>query len=174
MEPLICDGLMPVHCIESSRTWVTGSSVTVTARLSSALTHAVTIPLRLTAGSAERDDYGRLESITIASGETSGSGAISTSADADTDDETFTVALRNLPSSVTAGRPRSVEITITEAIPTPALPVGGALLLGLLLAWRGAVRVRRRRRVAGVMSNTRGLAAEPAEPAARPAAGEEA
>ena len=121
-----------------------GSSVTVTARLSSALTRTVTIPLRLTAGSAERGDYGRLDSITIASGQTSGTGTISTNADADADDETFTVALRNLPSSVTAGRPRSVEITITEAVPTPALPLGGALLLGLLLAWRGAVRVRRR------------------------------
>ncbi len=121
-----------------------GSSVTVTARLSSALTRAVTIPLRLTAGSAERDDYGRLEGILIDRGQTSGTGAISTSADADTDDETFTVALGTLPSSVRAGRPRSVEITITEAVPTPALPLGGALLLGLLLAWRGAVRVRQR------------------------------
>ena len=114
------------------------------ARLSSALTRTVTIPLRLTAGSAERDDYGRLESITIASGQTTGTGTISTSADADIDDETFTVALGTLPSSVTAGRPRSVEITITEALAAPALPLGGALLLGLLLAWRGAVRVRRR------------------------------
>ncbi len=121
-----------------------GSSVTVTARLSSALTRAVTIPLRLTAGSAERDDFGRLESITIDSGQTSGTGTISTSADADTDDETFTVALRNLPASVTAGSPRSVEITITDLLAAPALPLGGALLLGLLLAWRGAVRVRRR------------------------------
>ena len=151
-----------------------GSSVTVTARLSSALTRTVTIPLRLTAGSAERDDYGRLESITIASGQTSGTGTISTSADADTDDETFTVALRNLPSSVTAGRPRSVEITITEAEADAGAAGGRGAAAG------PAAGVPRRRagtatgRVTGVMSNTRGLAAEPAEPAARPAADEEA
>ena len=81
---------------------------------------------------------------TINAGATTGAGTVSTTEDADRDDETFTVALGTLPSSVTAGSPRSVEITITEAVPTPALPLGRALLLGLLLAWRGAMRVRRR------------------------------
>ena len=91
-----------------------GSPVTVTARLSEALSEAVTIPLTLTAGSAEPGDYGALSSITISAGQTSGTGTISTTDDADTDDETFTVALGSLPSSVTAGNPSSVRVTIRD------------------------------------------------------------
>ncbi len=91
-----------------------GSSVTVTARLSSVLSNAVTIPLRVTAGTAESGDFGTLASITIAGGSTTGTGTITTSEDADTDDETFTVALGSLPSSVAAGSPRSVRVTIRD------------------------------------------------------------
>ena len=94
-----------------------GSPVTVTATLSAALGSNVIIPLTLTAGSAETGDYGTLESITVSSGATSGTGTVTTTADADTDDETFTVALGNLPTSVKAGNPNSVEITITDATP---------------------------------------------------------
>ena len=37
----------------------------------------------------------------------------------------------------------TLTLTITDnEVPVPALPVGGALLLGLLLLWRGAARVR--------------------------------
>ena len=91
-----------------------GSSVTVTATLSSALSSGVRIPLTLTAGTAEPGDFGSLSSITIGAGSTSGTGTISTAEDADTDDETFTVALGALPSSVTAGNPGSVEVTISD------------------------------------------------------------
>jgi hypothetical protein len=88
--------------------------VTVTATLSKALSSAVTIPLTLTAGTAEAGDYGTLASITVAAGATSGTGTIATSQDADNEHETFTVALGSLPSSVTAGSPSSVEVTITD------------------------------------------------------------
>ena len=91
-----------------------GSSVTVTAQLSAGLSEAVTIPLALTAGTAEAGDYGTLTGITINAGTTSGTGTITTAQDADTDDETFTVALRSLPGSVMAGRPASVEVTIDD------------------------------------------------------------
>ena len=93
-----------------------GDSVTVTARLSSALGSAVTVPLTLSAGTAEEGDYGPLTSITIHAGQTTGTGTISTTDDDDTDDETFTVALDagNLPSSVAAGSPASVDITIAD------------------------------------------------------------
>ena len=94
-----------------------GSPVTVTATLSAALTRNVTIPLSLTAGSAEAGDYGALESITVNAGATTGTGTVTTAVDDDTDDETFTVALGNLPSSVKAGSPNSVEVTITDATP---------------------------------------------------------
>ena len=62
-------------------------------------------------------DYGSLASITINSGSTTGTGTVTTTEDDDTDNETFTVTLGNLPSSVTAGSPNSVEITITDVTP---------------------------------------------------------
>ena len=91
-----------------------GSSVTVTATLSKTLTSSVTIPLTLTAGTAESGDYGTLASITVSSGQTTGTGAIRTNQDRDTDDETFTVSLGTLPSEVRAGSASSVLVTITD------------------------------------------------------------
>ena len=91
-----------------------GASVTVAAQLSEALTADVSIPLTLTAGTAEAGDYGSLSGITISAGSTSGTGTISTSEDADTDDETFTVAMGILPPLVRAGSPGSVEVTIRD------------------------------------------------------------
>ena len=109
-----------------------GSPVTVTARLSSALSSAVTIPLTLTSGTAEDGDYGSLSSITINSGSTTGTGRVSTNEDADTDDETFTVALSGLPSSVAEGSPSSVTVTIRDGDggdttpPTPAVSLSAS------------------------------------------------
>lgn len=96
-----------------------GSPVTVTATLSQALADGVTIPLMLTAGTAEPDDHGALESIAIDGGSTTGTGEVTTVDDADHDDETFTVALGSLPSSVAAGTPSSVEVTISDDDPAP-------------------------------------------------------
>ena len=92
-----------------------GSSVTVTATLTAALGADVTIPLTLTPGTAEAGDHGALGSITITAGATTGTGTITTARDDDSDDETFTVALgTTLPSSVEAGTPSSVEVTIAD------------------------------------------------------------
>ena len=94
-----------------------GASTTVTATLSGALPAAVTIPLTLTpAAGTTSSDYGTLTSVRIAAGATSGTGRIATRQDDDTDDETFTVALdtAKLPSSVTAGSPDSVVVTIAD------------------------------------------------------------
>ena len=97
-----------------------GRSVTVTARLSAALSNSVTIPLALASGTAESGDFGALEDITVTGGQVTGTGTISTVDDADTDDETFTVSLGALPAEVTAGEPSSVEVTIRDAdIPPP-------------------------------------------------------
>ena len=97
-----------------------GSEATVTATLSVALDANVDIPLTLTNGTAEDGDYDALASITITAGQTTGQGKIATTWDADTDADTFTVGLDtdNLPSSVTAGSPSSVSITIEE-VPAP-------------------------------------------------------
>ena len=91
-----------------------GTSVTVTATLSAALSADVAIPVTLTDGTAEPADHGTLTSITISSGSLTGTGAITTNQDADQADETFTVALGSLPNSVRAGSPNSVEIRIVD------------------------------------------------------------
>ena len=98
-----------------------GSAVTVTARLSKALPSAVTIPLSLSRGTAEEGDYGALESITVRAGRRSATGTVTTVRDEDEEDETFTVALGSpLPSSVFAGDPSSVEVTIRDDGPLRA------------------------------------------------------
>ena len=99
-----------------------GKPVTVTARLSGTLSRAVTVPLVLTAGTAEPGDYGSLESITINAGATTGAGTVATTNDADRDDETFTVALGALPPSVTAGSPASVTVTVRDTTPANEPP----------------------------------------------------
>ncbi|MCY4637321.1 MAG: hypothetical protein OXG04_22955 [Acidobacteria bacterium] len=91
-----------------------GNPVTVTAWLSDELEDVVKVPLTLTAGTAEPGDYGTLSGITIAAGQTRGTGTVSTTDDADRDDETFRVALGSLPSSVVAGSPNSVTVTIRD------------------------------------------------------------
>ena len=96
-----------------------GSSVTVTATLSEAQTGAVTIPVTVTSGSAESGDHGTLTGITIAGGDTAGTGTITTNQDTDTDDELFTVSLgTSLPSGITAGSHSSVGVTIADAAGT--------------------------------------------------------
>ena len=99
-----------------------GQPVTVTARLSQALSNSVTIPLDLDPGTAESDDFGELESVTIAAGETTGSGTIPTIEDADNDDETFTVSLGQLPPEVSEGDPSFVEVSIIDSRAPPNIP----------------------------------------------------
>ncbi len=114
-----------------------GSAATVTAVLSEALPDDVTVPLTLTAGTAEAGDYGSLPSITIDGGSRLGVGTITTTDDADTDDETFTVALGSLPPSVTAGNPLSIEITIEDTGALDGLALDRAALVALYEATDG-------------------------------------
>ena len=92
-----------------------GSPVTVRATLATALAQAVTIPLTVTRGTSEDGDHGSLASIGIPAGGTSATGTITTTDDADGDDETFTVALGSLPSGLAAGSASSVEVTIADS-----------------------------------------------------------
>ena len=98
-----------------------GNSVTVTATLSKLLPNPVTIPLILTPVTADKGDYGNLASITIATDARTGTGTIATVKDADYDDETFTVSLGSLPSTVAAGSPSSVPLTITDLDTPPVV-----------------------------------------------------
>ena len=114
-----------------------GSPVTVTATLSAALTRNVDIPVTLTDDSAEPSDHGTLPSfIAITAGSTASSVQITTMQDADDEDETFTVALdtANLPSSVTAGSPASVRITIDDGGGGRTTRSSDASLRGLLIS----------------------------------------
>ena len=93
-----------------------GSMVSIFARLSRALSSDVVIPVTLTDNTAESTDHETLSSIYIFAGFTTGGARVRTAHDSDEDDETFTVALdtANLPSSVTAGSPSSVQIRIAD------------------------------------------------------------
>ena len=96
-----------------------GSSVTVTARLSAAASSQVTIPVTVSTSGSNTAELGDVNgttsiNISISSGQTTGTGTITTAQDADTNDETFTVALGTLPSGVTAGSPSLLRIRITD------------------------------------------------------------
>ncbi len=115
-----------VRLSASPATVAEGSPVTVTATLTAALAEDVTIPVALTRGTAEPGDFGALASIRIPAGSTSGAGTVATAHDGDDEDETFTVALGSLPSTVSAGAPSSVTVTIADGGATgdgdPAAP----------------------------------------------------
>ena len=95
-----------------------GESVTVTVQLSNALSTNVTIPLMLTSGTAEPDDYDSTTPVNldISSGNMEAMHGIQTYKDDDVENETFTVELdtSNLPPGVAAGSLISEEVTITD------------------------------------------------------------
>ena len=134
---------IPVRLSVSPNPVQAGGTVTVTATLSSAARSHVSIPITLSPGTAQAGDYGSLSSISIANGATKGTGTIPTTEDADTSNETFTVALGNsLPSGITAGSPSSVEVTIqnrpnlTASLSAAPNPVqeGGAVTITVALS----------------------------------------
>ena len=100
-----------------------GGETVVTVTLSAATAVSATIPLTLTAGTAEAVDYDwKLGSgpVHLTAGATSGSSVIVTAQDAGEDDETLTAALgATLPAHLRAGSPSSVEITIRDDEGTP-------------------------------------------------------
>ncbi|MCY4610416.1 MAG: hypothetical protein OXC38_01690, partial [Gammaproteobacteria bacterium] len=121
IEITIADDDLPMVSLSAMPNPVAeGAAVTVTARVSTPLQQDVMVPLVLTDGTAEADDYGPLASITVVAGSTTGTGTVATHQDADSHDETFTVSLGgSLPSSVAAGSPSSIEITIADDDPVP-------------------------------------------------------
>ncbi len=110
-----------------------GSSVTLKATLSAALSKDVTIPVTTTRGTAERGDVPTPNYfMLIPAGETAAATTIATAQDTDTDDETFTLALAvgELPAGVSAGRPNSVTVIIDDddapAPPTPTVSLSAS------------------------------------------------
>ena len=92
-----------------------GSSAQITVTITEAQATAISIPLVVTAGTAESGDYSAPGSVPIAAGATSGTATLQALQDADGDDETLTVALgSNLPADLNAGSPNSVTVTIDD------------------------------------------------------------
>ena len=128
-----------------------GASVTVTATVSSPIVGGAEarIPLTVTDGTAEPGDRGTAAEIRIRRNEVSNTVLITTAHDADSDDETFTVAIDtdNLPSALTAVNPRSVEIEIRDdegSSPLPAMhsqvcPQSGRVWSATMVAGAGNV-----------------------------------
>ncbi len=129
-----------------------GEAVTVTVRLSAALTSPVTIPINLgsntdTATSPDHYTYDNTltnPGITIAANATTGTATLTITPPSDTDTEadttprrSFTVALGSLPSEVAEGRPRQVVVTIVSG--TPMEQVNQAVLPEVARAVAGRV-----------------------------------
>ncbi len=100
-----------------------GNEVTLTARLSQAMSTDLTVLVTVTRVDSEEEDHGTVGSITIPRGQTAGTRTIATTRDEDTDDERFTVSLGSVPLPAAAGSPTSVEVTIADRTePEPVVP----------------------------------------------------
>ena len=105
-----------------------GKTITITVALPEAMENDVTIPLNVTSGTAEPDDYDStsLVNIDITSGETEAKRTLNTYEDNDIEDETFTVAIdaENLPPEIILESAVSAEVTITDPdVPKVSLSV---------------------------------------------------
>ena len=97
------------------------NTVTIKAALSWALPEVVWIPVTLDQD-ASNPDHGVISTIGISANELTGTHVIGVFEDVDTVDDTFTVSLdtANLPSTVVAGNPSSVTVTIQDTDPKAA------------------------------------------------------
>ncbi len=100
-----------------------GSSATVTVELTKTWSSSLTFALDAAtsgANAAEPGDFASPGSITIAAGQTSGAGSLTTVDDADRDDESLSLSLpSNLPSGVVAGSVSTVAVVIDDTTPAP-------------------------------------------------------
>ena len=130
-----------------------GGPVTVTAALDApAPTGGTTVTLTAggTADGGGTDYTLSSTTITLAEGETAGTVTLTVIDDSEIEDgETIVLGAESTTPVLTAP-PLTLTIADNDAVPdddavpVPALPVGGALLLGFLLVWRGVVCVRDR------------------------------
>ena len=123
-----------------------GGEVTVTATLDEPAPEDGTTVTLTAGGTATLDTDYTLSSttISIADGERTGAITISVTDDAEHDpEETIVLGAESVNPELTAA-PLTLTIEDNEVMPVPALPVGGVLLLGALLLWRGPLRARGR------------------------------
>ena len=124
----------PVSAVEVSFDEATysvneGSSVTVTVNVSPGADRSLEIPVSVTNGSAESDDYsvpgltgGKLSFI---SGDSSASFTISTVDDSDRDAETLDLSFGDLPEDVSEGTQATAQVNINDTTPAPRSNTGG-------------------------------------------------
>ena len=103
-----------------------GSSATITVNVSPAADRTLSIPISLTAGSAEPGDYSPTSTtVNFASGDTSKTIAISTTKDSDRIAETVNLAFGTLPAAVGTGSQATATLTINDTTPAPSIPKNG-------------------------------------------------
>ncbi len=161
LEALLSGGGAQLNCVDAvapTPTMLTlsaapapaegGNPVTVTVTLDNpAPATGLTVTLT-TGGTATLDTDYTLSSttITLAEGETAGTVTITVTDDAEDDDgETIVIDAESTNPALTAEQ-LTLTIEDNDVTPVPALPLGGAMLLGLLLTVLGAVRMRMRDR----------------------------
>ena len=92
-----------------------GSTATITVQLSPAPDQGVSIPVTARGGTAEPDDYSMLATgVTFGTGATSGTFAIATNHDADSEAETLSLGFGTLPNQVSTGSPSAATLTIND------------------------------------------------------------
>lgn len=118
--------------------------ITVTASAPVPKTIEIEVKRDAAASTASDADF-RLGSIRIVAGKDTGRRQLYVQADTDADggSDGSTPETLVLFGQIGPHQFGELEFTLWDHT-VPALPIGGALLLGALLAWRGAVRARRR------------------------------
>ena len=161
LEALLAGGGAQLNCVDADEptpTMLTLSAdpapaegrnpVTVTATLDNpAPANGMTVTLTTSGTATLNTDY-TLSSTTIilAEGETAGTVTITVTDDAEDDaGETIIIDAESTNPALTAEQ-LTLTIEDNDVTPVPALPLGGAMLLGLLLTLLGVVRVRMRDR----------------------------
>ena len=122
------DAARAIISITAPETVAEGQPVTVTANLANALLVDVTVPVTVTLGTAEAGDIRAPARFTIRARSTSATFRIATRADGDSDDETFTVTLGDLPEELVRGTSSAV-VTITDSTPRVNLSVSPEVVM---------------------------------------------
>ena len=91
-----------------------GDAATVTVSLSAAADRNITIPITATAAEGSEDSYEAPMEVMIASGAMSADIMVMASFDEDTEDDSVTLGLGDLPAHVTAGDQATTMVTLTD------------------------------------------------------------
>ena len=120
---------LSVSFSSGSQTVDEGSSATFTVTVSPAADRELSIPISVTRGTAEADDYSvsglTNGNLTFADTESSKTFTISTTSDSDRSDETVNLAFGQLPAAVGTGTQSTAQLTINDTTPAPRSNSGG-------------------------------------------------